>query len=702
MAQIDNSAEIMNFSPEMSTDSISVGDNATLCLTDYLEALEGDVAAKAPMSHSHGEYLSEEDAVAAFAMANHTHPGYLSEEDAVAAFAMANHTHTGYAPASHAHPELVETMDALDTAIGGKAEASHTHAQSEVTGLVEKLAEIDEAIVALQAGGESGGAPVPVLTLSMHMGKLDNNSGAEVSSSTRICSEPFPVENGKSYWQVNDKGVNMYVLLYDADELFLEYMGNFTSGAEIAVTNANAAYMRLGSLLGNYDLTNNYYIYDTDPAGGAGEEDVEVFTQADADLLYAPISHTHDGFAAAEHTHDYAAADHTHTGFAASEHTHEGYAATAHTHTAADITGLPSSVDAYSKTQMDNLLAQKADLVNGVIPDQQLPSYMDDVIEGTLSNSITFRDSMGIKMPAANDKIYVDTTTNKCYRWSGSTYVEIGGGGVALGETSATAHRGDHGKIAYDHSQNADVHVTAAQKNSWDSKADAGHTHTASQVGAAASSHTHTYSEVGAASSSHTHTPASIGAAASSHTHTGYASSSHDHDDDYAPKSHTHHPANIGALSSSGGTIDGALTVMLDSIFNGVLNTQKIQPKDSGSYSIGTDSNRYYSTYLRVNPNVSSDRRCKRDIAALNVDTLAEFVNNLSVVAYNYNDDAEDEAKKMGLIAQDVIAVDPGIAAFFVEQGESGLYSIRPADFVFPLIAAVQVLTKRVEELEGK
>ena len=300
----ENSAEIMNFIPEHSTDSICVGDSATLCLTDYLEALEGDVAAKAPMSHFHGEYLSEDDAVAAFAMANHTHPGYLSEDDAVAAFSMADHTHTGYAPASHTHSDLVETMDALDTAIGGKAESVHTHAQADVIGLVEKLAEIDEAIEALQdAGGESGGAPAPMLTLSMHMGKLDNNNGAEVNSSTRICSDPFAVQNGQSYWQVNDNGVNMYVLLYDADEVFLQYLGSFASGAEIAVNNANAAYMRLGSLLGNYDLTNNFYIYDTDPAGSAVEEEEEAFTQADADLLYAPIAHTHDGFAPDSHTH---------------------------------------------------------------------------------------------------------------------------------------------------------------------------------------------------------------------------------------------------------------------------------------------------------------------------------------------------------------------------------------------------------------
>jgi hypothetical protein len=244
--------------------------------------------------------------------------------------------------------------------------------------------------------------------------------------------------------------------------------------------------------------------------------------------------------------------------------------------------------------------------------------------------------------------------------------------------------------------------VDAYSKTEADNRfATASHTHS----GYAAEGHTHSgyaetdHSHTGYAASGHTHTPASIGAAAASHTH-DYAASNHTHSG-YAASGHTHNPANIGALSSSGGTISGALTVMLDSIFNGVLNTQKIQPKDSGSYSIGTDSNRFYSTYLRVNPNVSSDRRCKRDIAALNADTLAEFVNNLSVVSYNYNDDAEGEAKKIGLIAQDVIAVDPGIAAFFVEQGESGFYSIRPADFVFPLIAAVQQLSARVAMLEG-
>lgn len=100
------------------------------------------------------------------------------------------------------------------------------------------------------------------------------------------------------------------------------------------------------------------------------------------------------------------------------------------------------------------------DSTTGKIVAAVLPSYVDDVIDGTLA---TF--------PATGEagKIYVDTTTNKTYRWSGSVYVEVGSGGVALGETSATAYRGDRGKIAYDHSQAAharsDATAVAAGSN---------------------------------------------------------------------------------------------------------------------------------------------------------------------------------------------------------------------------------------------
>ena len=81
---------------------------------------------------------------------------------------------------------------------------------------------------------------------------------------------------------------------------------------------------------------------------------------------------------------------------------------------------------------------------NGKVLTSQLPSYVDDVIEATALSNFPSTGEAG--------KIYVDTSTNKTYRWSGSGYTEISAS-LALGETSSTAYRGDRGKVAYDHSQ---------------------------------------------------------------------------------------------------------------------------------------------------------------------------------------------------------------------------------------------------------
>ena len=55
-------------------------------------------------------------------------------------------------------------------------------------------------------------------------------------------------------------------------------------------------------------------------------------------------------------------------------------------------------------------------------------------------------------LPATGEtgKIYITLDDNKTYRWGGSAYVEISAS-LALGETDATAYRGDRGKAAYDH-----------------------------------------------------------------------------------------------------------------------------------------------------------------------------------------------------------------------------------------------------------
>ena len=136
------------------------------------------------------------------------------------------------------------------------------------------------------------------------------------------------------------------------------------------------------------------------------------------------------------------------------------------------------------------------DKLSGVIDSSHLPSYVDDVLEYDTTASFPTKGETG--------KIYVSTGTNLTYRWSGTGYVEISPS-IALGETSATAYRGDYGAEAYSHSKaTGNPHgTTIAQisglQTALDGKAAKAHSHAISDVtnlqssldGKAATSHNH-------------------------------------------------------------------------------------------------------------------------------------------------------------------------------------------------------------------
>lgn len=87
---------------------------------------------------------------------------------------------------------------------------------------------------------------------------------------------------------------------------------------------------------------------------------------------------------------------------------------------------------------------------NGKVPASQLPTYVDDVLEGTLVSLTEFTLNKGQQGEVKQSGVvYVDTITNKSYRWSGSQYV-MTGSDLALGETSSTAYAGDKGKQVTD------------------------------------------------------------------------------------------------------------------------------------------------------------------------------------------------------------------------------------------------------------
>lgn len=100
----------------------------------------------------------------------------------------------------------------------------------------------------------------------------------------------------------------------------------------------------------------------------------------------------------------------------------------------------------------------------------------------------------------------------------------------------------------------------------------------------------------------------------------------------------------------------------------------------------------------RVAITVSSDRRLKEAIAPADANALADMINNVKIVSYKYIGNAKEH---IGVIAQDFLETGKE-AALFVSKGKDGFYSVSMSELVFPLIAAVQVLTDKVAKLEAK
>ena len=143
-------------------------------------------------------------------------------------------------------------------------------------------------------------------------------------------------------------------------------------------------------------------------------------------------------------------------------------AATTHNHAASAITSGTFSLDRIPTITDAKISGISANKITGTIASANLPSYVDDVLEYNGISAFPEDGEAG--------KIYVDTSTNKTYRWSGSDYVEISAS-LALGTTSSTAFRGDYGNTAYTHATakgsafssglykittNSQGHVTAA------------------------------------------------------------------------------------------------------------------------------------------------------------------------------------------------------------------------------------------------
>ena len=91
---------------------------------------------------------------------------------------------------------------------------------------------------------------------------------------------------------------------------------------------------------------------------------------------------------------------------------------------ASDIPDLSATYIATTEKGSNNGVAELD--ANGKVPSSQLPSYVDDVIEGYYYNGAFYEEAAHTtEITPETGKIYVDLSTNKSYRWGGSVYVEI-------------------------------------------------------------------------------------------------------------------------------------------------------------------------------------------------------------------------------------------------------------------------------------
>lgn len=165
-------------------------------------------------------------------------------------------------------------------------------------------------------------------------------------------------------------------------------------------------------------------------------------------------------------------------------------------------------------------------------------------------------------------------------------------------------------------------------------------------------------------------TPSAIGAAEADHSHDGY-------------------------LASTGGSLSGNLNV------NGSISVNGHQSVcDNGTtIELSNDDRQTMingsQVYSKTSVIVSSDERLKENIERVDPDRCLEFINSLDIKTFNYTG---NKTPCMGVIAQDLQDRDFSDYFVFTQPGEEKYLAVKASDLVFPLIAAVQSLSEKVND----
>lgn len=155
----------------------------------------------------------------------------------------------------------------------------------------------------------------------------------------------------------------------------------------------------------------------------------------------------------------------------------------------------------------------------------------------------------------------------------------------------------------------------------------------------------------------------------------------------------------LGTNNATGGTNIAGGADSTCSIAGAIVKTATVLPRSTNTYYCGNANFRWKGIYSAAAVNVSSDERLKENIVKLHADEAVDFINSVDVCSFNY---VGDDAEQIGVMAQDILAKAPNLAKALVTQDENGYYGVKTSDLVFPLIIAVQELTKQLKELKGE
>lgn len=113
------------------------------------------------------------------------------------------------------------------------------------------------------------------------------------------------------------------------------------------------------------------------------------------------------------------------------------FAPTEHTHETSEVTGLDTALsEKVNKSDLGQANGVATLDETGLIPSTQLPSYVDDVVEGYAKTSTSDSGVVTVDgfykentyttaIAGETGKIYVDLATNISYRYGGTTFVQI-------------------------------------------------------------------------------------------------------------------------------------------------------------------------------------------------------------------------------------------------------------------------------------